>query len=144
MLIYQCKKFAKTELKSCIEEFEEKLNKIYVERKEHDATTRNAMAHQKKVGNLRGPVRVKKDDGDKATDEIDAEGNLLDLQLQLMFRLGVALLALKKRYMSCRGFTSAKLITFHLCLTHYLCKRCHLILHSYHSSKHCYLYQYLS
>ncbi|XP_020579522.1 condensin complex subunit 1 [Phalaenopsis equestris] len=69
-IINKCKKFAKTEVKSCIEEFEEKLDKIHVERKEQDATARNALAHQKKVG---GPIRVKKDDGDKATDEIDAE-----------------------------------------------------------------------
>ncbi|XP_028550454.1 condensin complex subunit 1 [Dendrobium catenatum] len=72
-IINKCKKFAKTEVKSSIEEFEEKLNKIHVERKEQDATTRNALAHQKKVGNLGGAVRAKKDAGDKATDEIDAE-----------------------------------------------------------------------
>ncbi|KAL0905743.1 hypothetical protein M5K25_024181 [Dendrobium thyrsiflorum] len=72
-IINKCKKFAKTEMKSSIEEFEEKLNKIHVERKEQDATTRNALAHQKKVGNLGGVVRAKKEAGDKATDEIDAE-----------------------------------------------------------------------
>lgn len=48
----QSKKFAKPELKSCIEEFEEKLNKFHVERKEQEVTARNAQVHQQKVGSL--------------------------------------------------------------------------------------------
>ena len=48
----QSKKFAKPELKSCIEEFEEKLNKFHMERKEQEVTARNALVHQQKVGSL--------------------------------------------------------------------------------------------
>ncbi|KAH0781454.1 hypothetical protein KY290_001052 [Solanum tuberosum] len=43
------KKFAKPELESCIEEFEEKLNKFYIERKEQELTAKNAQSHQQKV-----------------------------------------------------------------------------------------------
>ncbi len=39
------KKLAKPELKSCIEEFEEKLNKIHIERKEQELTAKNAQSH---------------------------------------------------------------------------------------------------
>ncbi|RVW36040.1 Condensin complex subunit 1 [Vitis vinifera] len=51
-IISKSKKFAKPELKSCIEEFEEKLNKFHVERKEQEVTARNAQVHQQKVGSL--------------------------------------------------------------------------------------------
>jgi hypothetical protein len=48
----QCKKFAKPELKVCIEEFEEKLNKVHQEKKEQEATTKNAEAHRQRIGSL--------------------------------------------------------------------------------------------
>lgn len=48
----QSKKFAKPELKLCIEEFEDKLNKFHLEKKEQEATARNAEIHQKKVGGI--------------------------------------------------------------------------------------------
>ncbi|XP_030515808.1 condensin-1 complex subunit CAP-D2 [Rhodamnia argentea] len=46
------KKFAKPELKTCLEEFEEKLNKVHTEKKEQEVTARNARAHQEKMGSL--------------------------------------------------------------------------------------------
>lgn len=52
IIISKCKKFAKPELKACIEEFEEKLNKINMERKEQETTARNAQVHQQKLGTL--------------------------------------------------------------------------------------------
>ncbi|KAK9041417.1 hypothetical protein V6N11_016519 [Hibiscus sabdariffa] len=51
-IINKSKKFAKPELKVCIEEFEEKLNKFHNEKKEQEATARNAEMHRQKVGNL--------------------------------------------------------------------------------------------
>jgi condensin complex subunit 1 len=49
----KAKKFAKPELKSSIEDFEEKLAKCHEERKEQERTMQNAMAHQQKVA---GPM----------------------------------------------------------------------------------------
>ncbi|KAJ8570427.1 hypothetical protein K7X08_037399 [Anisodus acutangulus] len=51
-IINKGKKFAKPELKSCIEEFEEKLNKFHMERKEQELTAKNAQTHQQKVESL--------------------------------------------------------------------------------------------
>lgn len=48
----QCKKFAKPELKVCIEEFEEKLSKVHQEKKEQEETTKNAEAHRQRIGSL--------------------------------------------------------------------------------------------
>jgi len=48
----QCKKFAKPELKVCIEEFEEKLGKVHQEKKEQEETTKNAEAHRQRLGSL--------------------------------------------------------------------------------------------
>ncbi|KAJ1292247.1 hypothetical protein BS78_02G377600 [Paspalum vaginatum] len=48
----KCKKFAKPELKACIEEFEEKLIKVHEEKKEQEATTKNAEAHRQRMGSL--------------------------------------------------------------------------------------------
>ncbi|GAB2267149.1 Condensin-1 complex subunit CAP-D2 [Dionaea muscipula] len=48
-IISKGKKFAKAELKSCVEEFDEKLNKFHMEKKEQEVTTRNAQAHKKKL-----------------------------------------------------------------------------------------------
>ncbi|XP_020961061.1 condensin complex subunit 1 [Arachis ipaensis] len=50
------KKFTKPELKSCIEEFEDKLNKFHMERKEQEVTTRNARIHQQKISSREGFV----------------------------------------------------------------------------------------
>ncbi|KAH9319750.1 hypothetical protein KI387_021519, partial [Taxus chinensis] len=45
----KAKKFAKPEVKSSVEDFEEKLVKCHEERKEQEITAQNAMAHQQKV-----------------------------------------------------------------------------------------------
>lgn len=50
----QGKKFAKPELKVCLEEFEEKLNKIHIEKKEQEATARNAQVYQQKIDSFKG------------------------------------------------------------------------------------------
>ncbi|KAL5720007.1 Condensin-1 complex subunit CAP-D2 [Ranunculus cassubicifolius] len=60
-IISKGKKFAKPELKSCIDEFEEKLNKFYLEKKEQEATTRNAQMHQQKVSSLESVIDGKGD-----------------------------------------------------------------------------------
>ncbi|PON31588.1 Condensin subunit [Parasponia andersonii] len=49
-IINKGKKFAKPELKSCIEEFEDKINKFHMEKKEQEETARNAQIHQQKIG----------------------------------------------------------------------------------------------
>jgi len=51
-VISKCKKFAKPELKVCIEEFEEKLGKVHQEKKEQEETTKNAEAHRQRIGSL--------------------------------------------------------------------------------------------
>lgn len=50
----QGKKFAKLELKACIEEFEDKLNKFHTDKKEQEVTARNAQIHQQKIGSREG------------------------------------------------------------------------------------------
>ncbi|OMO50666.1 Condensin subunit 1 [Corchorus olitorius] len=53
-IISKAKKFAKPELKACIEEFEEKLNKFHMDKKEQEVTARNAEIHRQKIGNIEG------------------------------------------------------------------------------------------
>ncbi|XP_076908529.1 condensin-1 complex subunit CAP-D2-like [Bidens hawaiensis] len=48
-IINKGKKFAKPELKSCIEEFEGKIDKFHIDKKEQEDTARNAAAHQQKA-----------------------------------------------------------------------------------------------
>lgn len=48
-MINQSKKFAKPELKTCIDEFEEKLNKFHLDNKELENVARNAQNHQKRA-----------------------------------------------------------------------------------------------
>jgi condensin complex subunit 1 len=48
-IINKGKKFAKPELKACIEEFEEKINKFHMEKKEQEETARNAEVHREKT-----------------------------------------------------------------------------------------------
>ncbi|KAK4716298.1 hypothetical protein R3W88_014636 [Solanum pinnatisectum] len=55
-------KFAKPELKSCIEEFEEKLNKFDIERKEQKLTAKNAQSHQQKVESLENITVTEKEE----------------------------------------------------------------------------------
>ncbi|KAG8079469.1 hypothetical protein GUJ93_ZPchr0007g4608 [Zizania palustris] len=71
-VIAKCKKFAKPELKVCIEEFDEKLSKVHQEKKEQEATTRNAEVHKQRIGSLDGLMVTKKTghgDGKSAEEE---------------------------------------------------------------------------
>uniref|UniRef100_A0A0D9X2G2 Condensin-1 complex subunit CAP-D2 n=1 Tax=Leersia perrieri TaxID=77586 RepID=A0A0D9X2G2_9ORYZ len=71
-VIAKCKKFAKPDLKACIEEFDEKLAKVHEEKKEQEATTRNAEAHKQRIGSLDGLLVTKKtgkDNGQSAEEE---------------------------------------------------------------------------
>ncbi|KAK9148479.1 hypothetical protein Scep_007236 [Stephania cephalantha] len=63
-IIGKGKKFTKPELKSCIEEFEEKLNAFHAEKKEQETTARNAQLHQQKVTSLEGLVTNSEDTED--------------------------------------------------------------------------------
>ncbi|KAK6149081.1 hypothetical protein DH2020_016606 [Rehmannia glutinosa] len=69
-IINKAKKFAKPELKSSIEEFEEKLNKFHNEKKEQVLTEKNAQAHQQKVGSLGNFMAPKKDVEESGESEI--------------------------------------------------------------------------
>ncbi|OVA04093.1 Condensin complex [Macleaya cordata] len=69
-IISKGKKFAKPELKSCVEEFEEKLNKYHMEKKEQEMTARNAQMHQQKLSSLEDLV-VTKDDKREEDAEAD-------------------------------------------------------------------------
>ncbi|XP_010246866.1 PREDICTED: condensin complex subunit 1 isoform X2 [Nelumbo nucifera] len=68
-IIAKGKKFAKPELKSCIEEFEDKLNKFHLEKKEQEIIARNAQVHQQRVGNLEGLMAT-----NGATEAADDDG----------------------------------------------------------------------
>ncbi|MBA0654795.1 hypothetical protein Goklo_021731, partial [Gossypium klotzschianum] len=72
-IINKGKKFAKPELKVCIEEFEEKLNKFHMEKKEQEVTARNAEIHRQRVGNMEGFVMAGNNEEESAESDI-AEG----------------------------------------------------------------------
>jgi hypothetical protein len=69
------KKFAKPELKSCIEEFEEKLNKFHIERKEQEITAKNAQSHQQKVDSMESITVAQKEEEDEIDESEITEGN---------------------------------------------------------------------
>ncbi|KAL6010047.1 hypothetical protein ACLOJK_000478 [Asimina triloba] len=79
-IINKAKKFAKPELKSCIEEFEDKLNKFHLEKKEQEQTARNAQAHQQKVCSLKGYEEAKVDSREENAGEVteDGAGDVID------------------------------------------------------------------
>ncbi|KAH1060555.1 hypothetical protein GLYMA_02G157700v4 [Glycine max] len=76
----QGKKFAKLELKACIEEFEDKLNKFHTDKKEQEVTARNAQIHQQKIGSREGfTVTINSEDhlsSNSSSDE--TEGEIID------------------------------------------------------------------
>ncbi|KAG7017649.1 Condensin complex subunit 1 [Cucurbita argyrosperma subsp. argyrosperma] len=74
-IISKSKKFAKPELKLCIEEFEEKLNKTHTERKEQEATARNAQVHQQRIGNIETSSVAAKNEEDAPKSEITEDEN---------------------------------------------------------------------
>lgn len=69
-ILFQSKKFAKPELKLCIEEFEEKLNKTHMERKEQEVTAKNAKVHQERIVNIETSFVAAKNE-DAPESEID-------------------------------------------------------------------------
>ncbi|KAJ3683828.1 hypothetical protein LUZ60_014055 [Juncus effusus] len=82
-MIAKCKKFAKAEVKACIEEFEEKISKIHEERKEQEITARNAKLHQQRVGTLEGFLVKKKGTKENIrTNNEDENGEVLDPPVQ--------------------------------------------------------------
>ncbi|KAM3340252.1 hypothetical protein P3S68_030122 [Capsicum galapagoense] len=73
------KKFAKPELKSCIEEFEEKLNKFHIERKEQELTAKNAQSHQQKVDSMESITVAQKEEEDEIDEsEITEDSEVTD------------------------------------------------------------------
>ncbi|KAK4724036.1 hypothetical protein R3W88_026815 [Solanum pinnatisectum] len=72
------KKFAKPELKSCIEEFEENFNKFDIERKEQELTAKNAQSHQQKVESLESITVTEKEEEEIGESEI-TKGSFLQV-----------------------------------------------------------------
>ncbi|KAL9240003.1 hypothetical protein vseg_014269 [Gypsophila vaccaria] len=71
-IINKAKKFAKPDLKSSIEEFEEKLNKFHLEKKEQEVTARNAQVHRNKTVNLEGFLvadKIKKENAEASSED---------------------------------------------------------------------------
>ncbi|KAI3841576.1 hypothetical protein MKW92_007376 [Papaver armeniacum] len=78
-IISKGKKFAKPELKACVEEFEEKLDKYHMEKKEQELTARNALMHQQKLNSLEELVVGKDRKGQEDSDTDAAEaGEVID------------------------------------------------------------------
>ncbi|KAL2325982.1 hypothetical protein Fmac_025040 [Flemingia macrophylla] len=79
-LLNKGKKFAKLELKACIEEFEDKLNKFHMDKKEQEDTARNAQIHQQKVGSSQGfSVAINSEDHSESNSASDeTEGEVID------------------------------------------------------------------
>ncbi|CAN6444040.1 unnamed protein product [Victoria cruziana] len=59
VIINKAKKFAKPEVKTCVEEFEDKINKHHTEKKEQEMTAQNALLHQQKAESLEKVVAKK-------------------------------------------------------------------------------------
>lgn len=80
-LISKGKKFAKPELKSCIEEFEEKIHKLHLEKMDQERTTKNALAHTHRIDNLgRNAVRT---EGEESEDsEVVEDGDVSNGSLE--------------------------------------------------------------
>ncbi|XP_057535381.1 condensin-1 complex subunit CAP-D2-like isoform X1 [Amaranthus tricolor] len=77
-IIIKAKKFAKPELKSAIEEFEEKLNKFHSEKKEQEVTARNAQDHKNRIdglGDFTVADKIKHENGDATISE---DGEVID------------------------------------------------------------------
>ncbi|XP_038718935.1 condensin complex subunit 1 isoform X2 [Tripterygium wilfordii] len=72
-IINKSKKFAKPDLKVCIEEFEEKLDKFHMEKKEQEVTAKNAQIHQQKVGSVEGVVARNAVEADAESDITEDE-----------------------------------------------------------------------
>ncbi|XP_010672998.2 condensin-1 complex subunit CAP-D2 [Beta vulgaris subsp. vulgaris] len=80
-IINKGKKFAKPELKSSIEEFEEKLNKFHLEKKEQEVTARNAQAHKNRIESLESVMvggKTKLENEETFITEDVADGEVMD------------------------------------------------------------------
>ncbi|KAL5546545.1 hypothetical protein UlMin_006232 [Ulmus minor] len=77
-ILNKSKKFAKPELKSCIEEFEEKLNKFHTEKKEQEETARLAQIHQQKIDSMQDFSFNQNSKEDRAESETAEEGEVVD------------------------------------------------------------------
>ncbi|KAL6997629.1 hypothetical protein U1Q18_007757 [Sarracenia purpurea var. burkii] len=73
-IVTKTKKFAKPELKSCIEEFEEKLVKFHIEKKEQELAAQNAQAHKQKLSSIENFVAAR--NGVGSTESEIVEGHL--------------------------------------------------------------------
>ncbi|KAK7279107.1 hypothetical protein RJT34_24151 [Clitoria ternatea] len=71
------KKFAKVELKSCIEEFEDKLNKFHESKKEQEVTALNAQIHQQKISSREG-FTVATNSEDPSESNTAPDGEVID------------------------------------------------------------------
>ncbi|KAB2631156.1 condensin complex subunit 1 [Pyrus ussuriensis x Pyrus communis] len=78
-------KFTKPELKLCIE-FEKKLNKLNLEKKEQEATTRNAQIHQHQTSSMEGFGVTRKAGGASLESDITEEtnGEVIDSSVEWM------------------------------------------------------------
>ncbi|KAJ0246779.1 Condensin complex subunit 1 [Hirschfeldia incana] len=87
-IINKGKKFAKPELKACIEEFEEKVNKFHMEKKEQEETARNAQVHIEKTKNMESlvvPSKVKEEPVEEYDDDDDedvSESEIVDPSME--------------------------------------------------------------
>ncbi|XP_065857315.1 condensin-1 complex subunit CAP-D2 [Euphorbia lathyris] len=84
-IINKAKKFAKPELKLCIEEFEEKIHKFHMEKKEQEVTARNAEIHQQKVKRVELVVmaRNEAEEGEESNTVIE-DGEVVDPSMEGM------------------------------------------------------------
>ncbi|XP_071720680.1 condensin-1 complex subunit CAP-D2 [Rutidosis leptorrhynchoides] len=72
-IINKGKKFAKPELKTCIEEFEDKVSKYHIDKKEQELTARNAAIHQQKADAIKN-MTLDANIEDESAESEDAEG----------------------------------------------------------------------
>ncbi|KAL6145156.1 hypothetical protein ACLB2K_055844 [Fragaria x ananassa] len=77
-IINKGKKFAKPELKLCIEEFEDKLNKFHLEKKEQEVTAKNAQIHQQKIDSMEDFVVTRNASEANIESDIDEDGEVID------------------------------------------------------------------
>ncbi|KAL5067141.1 hypothetical protein RYX36_018028 [Vicia faba] len=82
-ILNKAKKFAKLELKTYIEEFEEKLTKFHMEKKEQEVTARNAQIHQQKIDSRENFNMDKDSEGySKSNTSDEAVGEVVDPSIE--------------------------------------------------------------
>ncbi|KAI4348619.1 hypothetical protein L6164_009323 [Bauhinia variegata] len=86
-ILNKSKKFAKPELKSCIEDFEEKLHKFHMEKKEQEVIARNAQIHQQKIDRKDGfAVATNSGENDAESNSVadEEDGEVINLGTEMM------------------------------------------------------------